>query len=98
MPATPVVPALVSSNGVAEMLTTRLTARGDDRKGDHGIIDEIISKRMACRIKSLFGEEEKELQFESKDCARNLAKCIDSQKEADLNRHQQAKANTEMVP
>jgi hypothetical protein len=38
---------------------TRLTARASDRRGTHGIIGEIISKRTACRIKSLFGEEEK---------------------------------------
>jgi hypothetical protein len=39
-------------------------------------------------IKSLFGEKEKQHQFESKDRARILAKRIDRQKSADLNSHQ----------
>jgi hypothetical protein len=38
---------------------TRLAARASDRRGNYGNIGEIVSKRMACRIKSLFGEEEK---------------------------------------
>jgi len=38
---------------------TRLTARTIDRRGIHGVIGEIVSKRTACRIKSLFGEKEK---------------------------------------
>lgn len=68
---------------------TRLTARASDRKGNRGIIGEIISKRMACVIKELSGKEERQLHFESKDCATNLAKRVDSQKEADFNRRQQ---------
>jgi hypothetical protein len=48
---------------------------------------------MACRIKSLFGEEEKLLHCESKDCARNLAKRVDSQKDADLNNHQHTESD-----
>jgi hypothetical protein len=70
-------------------LEMRLTARAGDRRGNSGYIGEIVSKHMACRIKSLFGEEEKLLHCESKDCARNLAKRVDSQKDADLNSHQQ---------
>ena len=56
--------------------------------GDYGVIGEIVSKRTACRIKSLFGEKEKYPHIESKDCARNSAKHVDSQKSADLNSHQ----------
>ena len=38
---------------------TRLAARVSDRRGNHGVIGEIVSERAACRIKSLFGEKEK---------------------------------------
>ena len=49
----------------------RLTARTSDRSGNHGAIIGNVSKRTACRIKSLFGEKEKSPDIESKDRARN---------------------------
>jgi hypothetical protein len=37
----------------------RLTGRTNDRRGNYGVIGDIVSKRTVCRIKSLFGEKEK---------------------------------------
>ena len=62
-------------------------ARLTDRES-HGVIREIVSKRTTCRIKRLFSEKEKQADFGSKDCARNLAKRAHRQNYAVLNRHQ----------
>src|SRR5450759_1835022 len=67
--------------------TGRLYARLTDRES-HGVIREIVSKRTTCRIKRLFSEKEKQADFGSKDCARNLAKRAHRQNYAVLNRHQ----------
>ena len=48
----------------------------------------MVSKAMAFKIKSLFGENENLNHLAGKDRARILTKRVDRQKDADLNSHQ----------